>query len=255
MCTLALYFRVLDEFPLVVAANRDEKYDRPSALPSLVGTKPRIFAGKDLRAGGTWLGVNESGLLAGILNRKASAGNDPRNNFRSRGLLCLDLLGCRTVGQACGVLASQGKAAYQPFTLVLADENEAWVAHNGASRIALTRLGAGLHVFSNTYEFDERSEKIHRAYGRFAQLIDALRRCSDQGPHGVSALAEVLGDHTLGDGGNEPKEAICVHGDGSGTVSSSVVFYSRHGREFQNFFSAGAPCQTPFLRYPSLPVR
>ncbi|MGN6731985.1 MAG: NRDE family protein, partial [Candidatus Binatia bacterium] len=59
VCTLAVYFHAVDDFPLIIAANRDEHYDRPSVPPSLLQTTPKIISGRDLRAGGTWLGFNE----------------------------------------------------------------------------------------------------------------------------------------------------------------------------------------------------
>ncbi|MGH7927508.1 MAG: NRDE family protein, partial [Candidatus Binatia bacterium] len=84
MCTLALFFDVFDGYPLLVAANRDERYDRPAMPPGLIAANPRIMAGKDLRAGGTWLGVNEHGLLVGILNRRAKRETVPDSQVRSR---------------------------------------------------------------------------------------------------------------------------------------------------------------------------
>lgn len=255
MCTLALYFRVFEEVPLLVAANRDEHYDRLSAAPSLLDGKPKIFAGKDLRAGGTWLGVNDYGLLVGVLNRKASKEQSTKRPFRSRGLLCLDLLKCTTLSDAYEILREQGKIAYQPFTLVFADENAAWAAYNRTAEIVLARLDIGLHVFSNTSEFDSRSEKVDRAYRRFAAFIDMPQRCSDPPTDRVSILAQILGDHTLGNGLTGPNEAICVHGDGFGTVSSSIICYSRSGREFQNFYSTGAPCQSPFMLQGNLAIQ
>ena len=86
MCTLAIYFRMLPDYPLVVAANRDEQYDRPSAPPQRLDTVPTIIAGRDLRAGGTWLGINRHGLLAAMLNRRINGGL-PAPDARSRGLL------------------------------------------------------------------------------------------------------------------------------------------------------------------------
>src|SRR5258706_13330667 len=70
VCTLALYFHCFASYPVIVAANRDEHYDRPTAPPALLNDEPAMIAGKDLRAGGTWLGVNEYGLAVGILNRR-----------------------------------------------------------------------------------------------------------------------------------------------------------------------------------------
>src|ERR1041384_4950216 len=59
MCTLALYFRQFENYPLVIAANRDEHFSRATAGPQIWPTNPRIAAGKDLVAGGTWLGRSE----------------------------------------------------------------------------------------------------------------------------------------------------------------------------------------------------
>jgi uncharacterized protein with NRDE domain len=99
MCTLAIFYNVFDGYPLLVAANRDERYDRPAMPPALIAADPKILAGKDLSAGGTWLGVNEYGLLVGILNRRLNREVSARLQVRSRGLLCLDLLRLRSAGE------------------------------------------------------------------------------------------------------------------------------------------------------------
>ncbi|HET9296015.1 MAG TPA: NRDE family protein [Candidatus Binatia bacterium] len=104
MCTLALYFKVFSGYSLAVAANRDEHYDRPSAPPSIIERSPTIVAGRDLRAGGTWLGINEYGLVVGILNRRQQRGLLANGAYRSRGLLCLDLLRLRRVADVDQVL-------------------------------------------------------------------------------------------------------------------------------------------------------
>src|SRR5512145_1458577 len=83
---------MLPQYPLLVAANRDEQYDRPSAPPQVLGEEPKIIAGRDLRAGGTWLGINEHGVLAALLNRRVNSGTVSFPDARSRGLLSLDLL-------------------------------------------------------------------------------------------------------------------------------------------------------------------
>src|SRR5262249_38069132 len=157
-------FRVFDGYPLVVAANRDEHYDRPSSPPDVLGSNPRILAGRDLRAGGTWLGVNEDGLLVAILNRRFQGEQNLAGNHRSRGLLCLDVLDSKTAAAGSALLNADEQATYQPFTLVLADPVEAWIAFNTQNRIQVARLSEGLHVFSsNTAMHDERSEKKERA--------------------------------------------------------------------------------------------
>jgi len=115
--------------PIIVAANRDERYNRPSAAPTFWHTEPQILAGRDLVAGGTWLGVNEFGLLVGVLNRPSVGEAEPLKPARSRGLLCRDLLKLKTAVAAAEFVKTE-KAEYQPFTLVFADSKTAWIAYN-----------------------------------------------------------------------------------------------------------------------------
>ena len=89
MCILAIQYKLVPDTPILVAANRDEAFDRPSAVPSIQSGKPRVLCGVDQTAGGTWLGVNQHGLFAAACNRmKMSAPASPR----SRGTLCRELL-------------------------------------------------------------------------------------------------------------------------------------------------------------------
>ena len=271
----------------MVAANRDEHYDRPSAPPALLHADPAILAGRDLRAGGTWLGVTAHGLLAGILNRRwsptgkpvapstkpvgrnpereppAKAGArvegsdgepEPRPGTRSRGLLCLDVLALKTAADARGFVKSRTDD-YQPFTLLCADANDAWSAYNQDGQIKTKSLGPGLHVFSSATESHARSRKRDRAFDRFDKLAEGLRRGSIDSADGFLRLKAALGDHTLGDGSNDPRDAICVHGETAGTVSSSIVVYSRRERRLRTFFCSGAPCRNVFGQAIDLDLR
>ena len=86
MCTLAIYFQVTTDCPVVIAANRDEFLERPAVDPTTLLEHPHVVGGKDLRAGGTWLGISEHGIVAGLLNRRAENGANPRNSdLRERG--------------------------------------------------------------------------------------------------------------------------------------------------------------------------
>ncbi len=85
MCLCVLLYKQVPGYPLVMAANREEYYDRPSQPPSWVARDPAVFAGRDERSGGTWQGANQFGLLLALTNR-VSSGFDPQR--RSRGLLC-----------------------------------------------------------------------------------------------------------------------------------------------------------------------
>ena len=252
MCTLALYFQIADNFPLTVAANRDEHYDRPAAPPRVLNTKPKVLAGTDLRAGGTWLGVNEHGVLAAILNRRSDESIDAPT--RSRGLLCLDLLARESAADAREFLKIQ-REAYQPFTVVFADSNDAWFAFNTTGPIKTAKLSPGLHVFSNAAVHDEYSEKRQRAYALFAEAQPEEEELSGPPSLWMDAFEKILSDHTLGDGSGDPRDAICVHGDVSGTVSSSIILFSKPARQFRTFYCAGAPCQNPFSETAALDTR
>lgn len=85
-----MLFGVDPDAPLVVAANRDERLDRPAlAMTVLTEGDPRILGGRDEQAGGTWLAVNDRGVVAGLTNRPAPDGADPAR--RTRGELPLAL--------------------------------------------------------------------------------------------------------------------------------------------------------------------
>jgi uncharacterized protein with NRDE domain len=254
MCTLALYFRMFDQYPVIVAANRDEHYDRPSSPPVFLSEDPKIFGGKDLRVGGTWLGVNENGVLAAVLNRRADPGETITKEARSRGLLCIDMLRFGNSAEANASLSGQEKHLYQPFNLLIADQNQAWAAFNVTAAIQAMPLAPGLHVFSSNARHDERSEKKERAYSLFAGLLPSLAATETAPSSWIASFKQVLADHTGSNGAVDGRESICVHGEISGTVSSSIVIYSRPERRFRTFFSGGPPCQHPFSELAPLEV-
>jgi uncharacterized protein with NRDE domain len=244
MCTLAVYFCVFDNAPLLVAANRDEHYDRPSAEPALSNTSPKILAGRDLRAGGTWLGVNEYGLLAGILNRRVNGDQSPQATLRSRGLLCMDLLAHKSAAAAAAFIEAHD-SRYNPFTVMFADRGNAFAAYNHGDKIATRRLDVGLHVFSSAAEADIGSSKAERARAKFADAL-AGHSAGAAPSSWIVPLKKVLADHTLEDGSNDLGDAICVHRQDSGTVSSSIVVLTEANSRFEMFHCPGAPCENDF---------
>ena len=68
MCLLAIQYQLVPEAPVLVAANREERYDRPSLPPAIQSGKPRVLCGVDEQAGGTWLGVNQNGMFVAVAN-------------------------------------------------------------------------------------------------------------------------------------------------------------------------------------------
>ena len=78
MCLLVIAFQMITDAPLIVAANRDERYDREATyLTSLLSVSPRTLGGRDELAGGTWLAVNEHGVVAGLTNKPRGGTGPP----------------------------------------------------------------------------------------------------------------------------------------------------------------------------------
>lgn len=254
MCTLALYFRFFDDYPVIVAANRDEQYNRASSAPGFLDENPKIIAGKDLRAGGTWLGVNEHGLIVGILNRRSNGQEIPATTMRSRGLLCMDLL--RQISTASAKSFIDGHTeSYNPFTVVFGDKDKMYASYNSDGRIMTHNLEAGLHVFSSAADFDLHSVKAKRAYSLFTHLDGRAQPARGEVSQSITALQSVLSDHSAGANSTDPGDAICVHREASSTVSSSIIFFSRSESLFETYYCPGAPCRNSFGNALRLSVR
>jgi uncharacterized protein with NRDE domain len=253
VCTLALYFHVFEDYPLIVAANRDEHYDRPSAPPALQNGRPKIIAGRDLRANGTWLGVNEAGLIAGILNRRVNSAVPALTDVRSRGLLCTDVLRFEAA-RAASEFIREHEFRYNPFTLLFADRHEGYVSYNNEKTIITQKIAKGLHVFSSAAEFEMHSAKADRAYALFAALA-SVQPTNGIALESIAALQTVLADHSLSPNSDDPGDAICVHRETSGTVSSSIIYFSRSESRIHTFFCPGAPCRNSFGEALALDVR
>jgi uncharacterized protein with NRDE domain len=256
MCTLAIYLRYFEKYPLVIAANRDEHFARASEAPKLWNCEPALVAGKDLIAGGTWLGVNAAGLAAAVVNRRVQA--EPPAAPRSRGQLCLDMLQTATLGDARAALPYEDAGRYQPFLLLVASTEGAFAAYNAGSEVELIKIQPGLHVFSNTSFTEQDGKKLERAQQHFATAGEALApilSAADSLEPAVGILHEVLGDHTADDSA-DAKGALCVHVPGAdyGTVSSSMIFYSQSENKFYFYHAPGAPCRTDFQLAAELPI-
>jgi len=243
MCTLAIYLRVFPEFPVIVAANRDEYLARPAVAPTTLWEDPLIIGGKDLKAGGTWLAINEFGMIAGLLNRRSDLPADP--DRRSRGLLCLDALKHRSVDEALRFVTRQDPESYNPFNLLLASREQAAVAHNRMGRIDTTILAAGTHLLTNLDVDDFECPRIGRSFGRFSGLAAEPALAAD--PSRMrQRLAELLSDHsTQLDPRTGRPNSLCLHLGDYGTRESSLIFISESGR-VEHFFAPGPPCTTKY---------
>lgn len=181
MCLIALAWRARADVPLVVAANRDEWRDRPTQAAHWWPDHPDLFAGRDLQAGGTWMGATRSGRFAAVTNFRDPS--DKRATARSRGGLVSGYLLSRQAPAA--FLRELGASAreYNGFNLILGDGESLW--YYGSREDRAREIEPGVHGLSN-HLLDEPWPKVVRA----RQAMEAAVRHDDPFPE----LFDVLGD-------------------------------------------------------------
>ncbi len=171
MCTLVILSRPDHEWPILIAANRDEKLDRPWLGPAAHWPdRPDIVAGMDELAGGSWLGMNASGVVAAVLNREGTLG--PEAGKRSRGELVLDALDYADALDAAEALGALDSRAYRPFNLVVADNRDAFLlTHRGGATVAVEPLPEGLTMVTAMERDDPGSPRIRLYRPRFLAAL------------------------------------------------------------------------------------
>jgi hypothetical protein len=220
MCTVVILRRPDHRWPLILGTNRDEMKDRPWRPPGRHWPdRPEIVAGMDELAGGSWLGINDTGVVAGALNRRESLGNDP--TLRSRGELVLEALGHADAVDAAHALSELDPRAYRSFNLFVADNRDAyWLRSLGAAaeRVELFEIPEGFSMLTAWGLNAPESARTRHFLPLFEQSPPPdPDRNSWQG--WKSLLASRSFDAAAG-----PTEAMCVVTDrGFGTLSSSVL--------------------------------
>src|ERR1700757_412873 len=170
MCTLVIHRRPGSRWPVLIGANRDEMIDRPSKPPARHWPdRPELVAGLDRLAGGSWLGVNDWGVAAAILNRHGSLG--PAPGQRSRGELVLEALDHPDAVAAAEALTHLDPAAYRPYNLIIADTRDAfWLRHADGRNIDAWPISDGLSLID--------SGELNRPNNRRVTLATPLFRAA-----------------------------------------------------------------------------
>jgi uncharacterized protein with NRDE domain len=226
MCSIILR---IDDSGTHIAANRDELLSRPWQPPAAHWpAHPGIIAGRDETAGGTWLGLNQHGVMAAILNRHGTLG--PAAGKNSRGELPLLALQHASAEAAATALARIDAAAYRSFNLVIADKTSAYFLKGLESATpAVQKLQAGTWMITSGEPNDLLLPRIARHLPKFETTP-----FSDWG----TLLADNTGPWTSAL--NIPPQ------NGFGTVSAALITLKKSGPpEF--LFAAGPPSQAPFL--------
>ena len=243
MCSVVILRRPGHDWPVLLGANRDEMSQRPWLPPGRHWPdRPWVVAGLDQQAGGSWLGLNDHGLIAGIMNRPQSLG--PAAGKRSRGELVLDALDHADAREAAAALAELDPEAYRPFNLILADNTEAfWVRHAGA-RIDAAAVPPGLSMLT--------AHDLNDAAGsrRIAHFLPLFRAAPAPDPAAGDwrAWQALLGSRDFAAGGSR-YDAMTIQGeDGFATLSSALIALPGPGIESKPvlLFAAGRPDAAPY---------
>ncbi|MBL6933223.1 MAG: NRDE family protein [Rhodospirillales bacterium] len=251
MCTLVILRRAEHDWPLIIAANRDEKIDRPSLPPARHWSdRMNVIAGQDQLAGGTWLGINDDGVVAGILNRTGTLGPDP--SLRSRGELPLEALDHAEAEEVAAALFDLDPTAYRPFNLFVGDAKEAfWISslnEYGEPGMRLGDIPMGVSILTDSDLNDTMSPRVMRYLPEFTNA-EAPTVNDDPAADDWAAWQALLSSKEF-DGEAGPHGAMNIdRGDDFATVSSSLIAipsFKLAPVKPRWVFAAGAPDQVPY---------
>jgi len=253
VCLLIALSGVLADTPLLVAANRDELYDRPAEVITVLrDSGPRILGGRDTVAGGTWLAVNSHRVLAGLTNQPSARARD--DTRRSRGELPLAFAAYADAATAVAkVCAELDPSDYNPCWLLVGDRHALFsVGMTGGRHPVVEQLPAGTYVLENV-PLPDNSAKARQV----ARMVTAGTTSTASGDAAEHALAAVLRDHRPAAGPQQPDaggpgrvrpaelSAACVHTASYGTRSAMIVSVGATGPPRVRV-ADGPPCQAPF---------
>jgi uncharacterized protein with NRDE domain len=243
VCTLIILNEQVPDHPLIVAANRDERYGRKSRPPDQV-TKANLVTlimPHDDERGGTWMGVDQTGWFVGITNQDDGHHDEHK---KSRGDVVLRVLGAGNHTIAARVLASLDPEDYNPFNLVFGRAGALFLTRVlPGQHIEMEPIPKGINVISNDCWGDRYAEKTDWAKRMAWSLTD------DPPVDGIenikARLLITLASHfSTRKAKDDPFQALCVHADeyAFGTRSTSLITVSNQG-VVEYWYKEGPACQ------------
>lgn len=225
MCLIVFAWRPGHALPLVVAANRDEFFDRPTGPLTPWPEVPGLLAGRDLQAGGTWLGIGRDGRFAALTNVREG---HPAKGRRSRGELTVDFLRATRSPRAYLAEVATRLDAYAPFNLLVGDHAQLW--HFNSQERDIRELPEGVYGLSNA-SLDTPWPKLRLARAALqatlaapapeawlAVLADRRRAADAELPHTGVPLAW-----------ERQLSSVFIEGREYGTRSSTVLYRRADG--------------------------
>ena len=188
MCLIAFAWKAHPEYSLVVAANRDEWHDRPATQAAWWADHPQVLAGRDLKAGGTWLGISRNGRFAALTNFRDPS--DRKTDAPSRGQLVSDFLrGSSTAEEYLRALRKEA-GRYQGFNLLVGDGRGLY--YFGSQINEILAVPAGVHALSN-HTLNEPWPKVENA----KSALQAALRAEMPEEARQKAIYALLADETV----------------------------------------------------------
>jgi uncharacterized protein with NRDE domain len=239
MCTVLLLLRPHDPWPLLIAANRDERLDRAFDPPGRYWPgAPGIVAGRDVLGGGSWFGVNDDGVVATIVNGMDRLG--PLPGKASRGELVLRALRERDARAAAQAIGALDAARYRGFTLIAADRRGAYAVASDERAVRVDALAPGHHMvtpdgcdvpwsprFAAHFAAFTAAAPPDPARGDWAEWTELLRHADEDDPHRAMTVAV---------------------GHEFGTVCSALLALPAAAAPPELLFANGPPTRAPYER-------
>ena len=222
MCLIVFAWKQHPEFPLMLAANRDEFYARPALAATWWEDAPHVYAGKDLEAGGTWMGINKQGRFAAITNIRNGEGK--KSGAPSRGKIVADFLR-NDISPASYLHELKADAKhYAGFNLIIGDSKELYWFSNAQQHVAQP-LQPGIYGLSNA-SLDTPWPKVIQAKTQFQQLLE--QSATDQAYFDLLADTTQAPEHLLPKTGVSLEwerllSSIHIHSNDYGTRVSSLI--------------------------------
>jgi hypothetical protein len=247
MCTVVMLRQPAGKWPFLLAANRDEMLSRDWLPPNRHWRdRPNVWGGYDELAKGTWLALNDEGIVSIVLNRKDSLG--PQIGKRSRGELPLEAVDHAEARVAAKELSMIEPGSYRSFNLIIADARDAfWLKSLGqpGGKVYVTVIPEGISMITSADLNDLSSVRIINQLPKF-KIAEKPRPEEDD----WFAWQFLLGARKETLGGLHGVSLNLDNYNGFGTVSSSLIALPKTGLVATKpkwLFAAGRPDETPYI--------
>lgn len=251
MCLIIFAYRIHPEYPLILAANRDEFYERPAGPLSFWEEAPGVLAGRDLKKNGTWLGANLRGQIAAVTNYR-----DPSSRMEdapSRGLLVSDFLkGPHSPKNYLDIITPRYNK-YNGFNLILGNANRLFYCSNRGRE--MQAIEPGLYGLSN-HLLNTPWPKVENGTAQLKRLLSAGKEIR---PDDIFDFlsdrsfppADLLPDTGVGQRWERVLSSIFIVSPVYGTRNSSIIFLNKTGKItfLERNFDASGRGQTRTFRF------